>query len=343
MDLRLLSLLVLTLAPGCSGKEGDDSSKTDETDTAGDTDTDDREAGEDTTITVFDAEHIYYGSENRRSVDVEVTFPDNEQTYSSLNGRFRLHCPSDYRCDHWDRYGTFGIVLNAGEEDEQFVELDRFITAYRVGFSWESDLTAVRPLLTDTVTLRVFIDTWVGPGHDSGDGWLFDAAIDFEGGSAPSPEPIEVAPVWGHSSWSAGLDDNPVEGQIVPQSVSPSEGSTYTFRSFITGHGWNNAQNCAEFCAKHHYYTVGGTEFGRQVWRDDCTETVTDGTQLGTWEYSRAGWCPGAQVYPWDTDVTDLVGDAGEVDISYRLEDFTWGGDGDQPYYYMSGVLVTWR
>ena len=298
--------------------------------------------GEDQTVTAFDAEFIHFGEENRRQVDLEVTFPDDTASYSQLNGRFSLTCPDD-RCDWWDRYGTFGIVLDAGLETETFVELDRFITPYRVGMAWEADLTDVRPLLTGTQTLRVFIDTWVTTGHENGNGWLFTAEIDFVGG--PPPEPLAIAniPVWGHQSWSAGLPENPVETQVIPQTVDLPEHTVATFRSFISGHGWNNNQNCAEFCSKEHFYTVAGEEFSRDVWRDDCSETVTDGTQYGTWEYSRAGWCPGAQVFPWDTDVSAQTADASTADVSYRLEDFEWLGDGDQPYYYMSGMIILYE
>ena len=283
---------------------------------------------------------MHFGDENRREVDLEVDFPDDSATYSQITGRFALTCPND-RCDWWDRYGTFGIMLDAGTEDERFVELDRFITPYRVGMAWESDLTDLRPLLTGTQTMRVFIDTWVTEGHSNGDGWLFTAEIDFVGGPPPSPAPVANVPVWGHLSWSAGLDDSPVEDQVVPQTVALPAHSQATFRSFISGHGWDNQQNCAEFCAKEHFYTVNDTEFGREVWRDDCSETETDGTQQGTWQYSRAGWCPGAQVFPWDTDITAQSGD--EAAVSYRLEDFTWNGDGDQPYYYMSGMILLYE
>ena len=65
--------------------------------------------------------------------------------------------------------------------------------------------------------------------------------------------------------------------------------------------------------------------------------------QQGTWEYSRAGWCPGAQVWPWDIDITEAIGETSEIDIGYGLNDWTWWGDGDQPYYYMSGNIVVWR
>jgi hypothetical protein len=297
-----------------------------------------RTPGADQTVTAFDAEHVYYGDENRRSVDVQVTLPDESTTYSSITGRFALTCPND-KCDHWDRYGTVGIVLDPGTDDETYVELDRFITAYRVGFDWSSDLTAYRALLTGTVTLRVFIDTWVGPGHAQGEGWLFDVALDYLGGPPPENEVRQVVPVWPHLSYSAGLEDNPVGDQVLPVEVPVTSASQVTLRSFISGHGWNNSENCAEFCAKDHSYGLGDGEWDREVWRDDCEDTVTDGTQQGTWEYDRAGWCPGAQVYPWDMDVTEhWTGDSASV--SYALEPFVWSGSGDQPYYYMSGVLL---
>ncbi len=322
MFTALLSALFLV---ACTGTEPVDS---------GDT----RTPGEDATISAFDAEHVYYGDENRRSVDVQVDFPDASTTYSRITGRFELSCPDD-KCDYWDRYGTFGIVLDPGTDDETYVELDRFITAYRVGFSWESDLTELRPLLSDTITLRVFIDTWVGPGHSQGEGWLFDAELDFEGGAPPVPEVTEIIPVWPHLSYNAGLEDNPVTDQVVPVELPVDSATQVTLRSFISGHGWDNRQNCAEFCAKDHSYTVGEGTWDREVWRDDCADTVTDGTQAGTWEYNRAGWCPGAQVHPWDMDVTEhWTGETATV--GYALEPYTWSGDGDQPYYYMSGLLL---
>jgi len=298
--------------------------------------------GEDTTVIVFAEEYVHFGEENKRQVDVLVEFPDDAATYSQITGRFALECPND-RCDWWDRYGTFGLVIDAGTETETYIELDRFITPYRVGMEWESDLTDLRPLLTGTQTMRVFIDTWVTEGHSNGDGWLVTAELDYAGGPPPSPRPLANVPVWGHLSWSAGLDDNPVADQVLPQSVELAAHSSATFRSFISGHGWDNQQNCAEFCAKEHFYTVAEEEFGREVWRDDCSETETDGTQQGTWQYSRAGWCPGAQVFPWDTDVSEQTVDATSADVSYRLEDFTWNGDGDQPYYYMSGMIITYE
>ena len=300
-----------------------------------------RPEGSDTTVVIFEAEHVHFTGENRRKVDVKVTFPPAEETYSEIMGHFRLKCPNN-RCDHWDRYATFGLVLDAETEEARYLELDRFITPYRTGFTWRADLTDLRPLLAGEQTMRIFIDTWVGPGHDQGEGWLFSAEFDFLGGPPPSPEPVAVIPLWPHLSWKAGRDEQPVGEQVPEQRVAVSAASRVVLRSFISGHGWNNRQNCAEFCPKKHHYTVGSQKYERNVWRDDCAQTRTDREQAGTWTHNRAGWCPGAQVFPWDIDVTEAwQGD--EVSVAYGLEPFTWAGDGDEPYYYMSGNLIVYE
>jgi hypothetical protein len=319
-------------------------------DTANDADTDAlpepdptvRVEGEDVTISVFDAEHVFFGSENRRSVEAEVTLPAADTTYGRITGRFRLHCPSGL-CDHWDRYGTFGFVTDAGTDAAEYVELDRFITAYRTGHQWSVDLTDMRPALTGTTTLRVHIDTWVGPGHAEGSGWLFDAALEFEGGPPPSPEPVEIIGLWPHARFDYGVADNPVSSQVPPRDITPVAGSHYKLRSFISGHGFGGLENCAEFCAKEHGYDVGGLPVRRVVWRDDCHTTVTDSVQYGTWQYARAGWCPGAQVHAWDTDVTAAFSGSDPVQVSYSVQNYTWNNQGGQPYFYMSGVMVRYE
>ena len=73
------------------------------------------------------------------------SFRGAEVTYNVITGYFRLHCPNR-RCDHWDRYGSFGVVENPGTDSARYIEIDRFITPYRVGFEWQSDLTDLRPL-----------------------------------------------------------------------------------------------------------------------------------------------------------------------------------------------------
>lgn len=324
--MRTLSVLFAVYLTACTGPTVEDSG-------------DERIEGSDRTVTPFNEEWIHFGAENKRSVDVTVEFPDLNSTYTEVRGRFQLECPRvDGGCDHWDRYGTLGLVLDAGTEDERVLELDRFITAYRTGFSWESDLTDFRPLLHGEQTLRVFIDTWVTEGHSDGAGWLFTSHLDFVGGPSPSPEPTAVVPLWTHMSYNSG-EPAAVAAQFPGHDVTLPAADAYNLRSFISGHGFGGTDNCAEFCALDHTYTVDDLEVTRSVWRDDCGSTVTDSTQLGTWEFNRAGWCPGAQVHPWIQSVSTTGGDL-PVHVAYDLEDWTWANDGGQPFYYMSAVLV---
>jgi hypothetical protein len=45
------------------------------------------------------------------------------------------------------------------------------------------------------------------------------------------------------------------------------------------------------------------------------------------------------------THVDEAIGvDAGTpTDLAYSLEDFTWSGSGDAPYYYISGALIRYE
>ena len=168
----------------------------------------------------------------------------------------------------------------------------------------------------------------------------FTADLDFEGGAPLSPEPDIIVPVWGHLSYNSG-DPAAVTERFAGETVELPERVSWQLRSFITGHGFGGNDNCAEFCALDHTYTVDGFELTRNVWRSDCESTVTDSTQQGTWTYDRAGWCPGAQVFPWVQQVATTGG--GPIEVSYDLENWTWQGNGGQPYYYMSAVLVGYR
>ena len=156
MRRSLIRAVPLLFVVACGGKE--DTTAETSAPTTSPTDSEptetERPEGASQTVTVFDDAYVYFGAENYRQIDVTVDLPDSSATYSAITGHFKLSCPESGLCDHWDRYGNLGVVLDAGTDTEQFIEIDRFITAYRVGFSWDADLTAMRPLLTDTVTFR---------------------------------------------------------------------------------------------------------------------------------------------------------------------------------------------
>ncbi len=277
--------------------------------------------GEDITTEVFRNEHIYFGSENRRSVDKEISFPPEKYSYQKIIMKFSLNCPNVDRCDAWDRKGWLALVEKVdSEETEKIIEFWRFITPYGVGAHWEYDLTDLRPLLKDNVTFRVFIDTWVGPGHEAGDGWLVDVEFEFIAGT-PDKRPIAVLPIWTSHSFEYG---NPAQSTWPAASSTitiPTSVTQATLRTLVTGHGQGNAQNCAEFCEKEHTIRAGTTNYTKTIWRDDCAETAVP-DQLGNWRYPRAGWCPGAYVIPWVEDISRQLVPGNKLEIAYSVEEY---------------------
>src|SRR5262249_23719228 len=117
-------------------------------------------AGEDTQVVGFDKQPIFFdGADKNRTADVTVSCP-GAGSYDKITMRLALGCPKG-GCDHWDRFGTLGVVKKgAGENGSDLViEIARFITPYSLTAKWDIDVTALRPLLAGDVTLRAFIDT----------------------------------------------------------------------------------------------------------------------------------------------------------------------------------------
>ena len=169
--------------------------------------------------------------------------------------------------------------------------------------------------------------------------------------------------------------------------------SSYSLRTFVTGHGQGNTNDCAEFCQATHTITVGATPLPQTPWRTCCTPQpscedvpfppaaghppptpgpgVASG-QLGSYWYSRAGWCPGSAVEPWEHDITQAMGSGTTQSFSYGLDSYvnacrmdaptcnpnqcpTPGGTSDangcvfdggphtEPFFYTSSVVIAYR
>ena len=277
--------------------------------------------GDDFEVTIFDAQDVSFGAEDRRQVDVVVPFDhDVGATYDRVRLHLDLDCPASGLCDWWDRFGMLGVVRDAGGESEQVIELARFMTPYRTGDDYRLDITELRPLFQGDTTFRVFIDTWVGPGHQQGEGWSVTASLEFDGGE-PDRTPIAVLPVYSLGAFAVGDPARPVvEARPSLQVPIPAEAGQVALRSFITGHGQGNAGNCAEFCTLEYFLDAGGERASIEPWREDCDTTETDGPQQGTWQYPRAGWCPGADVTPWVADISATPGEP--LTVAFGMQDY---------------------
>jgi hypothetical protein len=315
-------------------------------------------------VTAFDHTPVYFtGSDNQRTVKAPASFPAKGE-YQKIILHLALDCPAG-GCDPWDRFGTLGVVTKPGEDGgpDTVIEIARFITPYHVGAAWDLDVTDLRTLLTGDVTLEAFIDTWVGPGSQYGGGWALSATFEMIGG-LPEWRPVAAVPVWTMRQAVYGDPARPIAGVVTPETLTLPEGaSSFVLRSFVTGHGQGNAGNCAEFCPKKHTLTVGTTPHQAAIWRTDCATTAAP-NQQGTYKYSRAGWCPGADVKPWLLDVTADIGGAKTASVAYDVEAYTNtcrpdaatcagctlgaacaydGGTHTEPSYYVSTLLIAYE
>ena len=176
----------------------------------------------------------------------------------------------------------------------------------------------------------------------------------------------DVTPKEFQSMWVGTIPFNPDFDDNTPPIVFevPDNAVKVEFVSYITGHGWgsNGTYNCAEFCNSKHIFTVNGgvyefeTSYPEANDNDYCMElgTIIQGVapnQWGTWGYGRAGWCPGQDVHPFATDITDYISIGDENVMDYDgcrvqgnncLSPPICQGDGYCPEIAMTSYIVIW-
>ncbi len=281
--------------------------------------------GDTTWVRTFD--HDFYNWATAHTDTFE--FPDTSVNYSKILMYYTIGCPSaPGDCDPWDRLGYLQVLFDTGEVDslgepiiEPF-EIARIVTPYDItggnrpdSCAWEFDVTAYKMFLHDTVVLRNYIESWIGGDR----GWL--ATIDFafvEG--VRQYEPFKVVNLWQDYYVLYGDPAEPIEEVLDSLVVDiDEEAAGVGLRVITTGHGQGNTNNCAEFCSKEHTIFVDGDEYSHFLWRSDCSQNPCH-PQGGTWQYQRAGWCPGSSVYPWDLNITRSVTPGEPAVLDYDVE-----------------------
>lgn len=290
---------------------------------------------------------IEFGGENSRWYYGTYTFPQFVGAYNDITAFLDVACPSiPGACDDWDRWAFIDVKA----PDGNWIQLIRYITPYGVACSHELNVTDYSSLLQGEVELRVFIDTW-GTG-----GWQLTLDTNFTQGT-PQYAYSDVIEIW-DDEYSFGNPDDlqpvPTFNIDIPQQVEASH-----LRVSNTGHGWgqNNSQNAAEFFNATHYLDINGEEtFTQHLWNrcnpnpDSCTG------QQGTWQYPRAGWCPGAISPPDVYDMTSYIGSTFNIDYRFHpaYQDFCHPNnpdcvsgqtcpdcnDGSNPIYYVDTHLI---
>ncbi len=224
--------------------------------------------------------------------------------FDQIIANLDITCPEP-DCDPWDRISGVEVKDHTGE----WYEIIRYITPYGIACNHSVDLTDFMSALQGKVDFRFYLGT-------QGDGFLYSLDFDFNGG-IPTHKYSTIDKLW-YQTYNFGDPDDlqPTEakGAEYPSNVLASK-----IKLVSTGHGWgpNNTGNAAEFHEDTHHIWVNGSQtFAQHNWQNCDPNPDGCNDQNGTWEFSRAGWCPGS-IAPWfDYDMTSFIS-GGNVDLRY--------------------------
>lgn len=320
-------------------------------------------SGDTTTVIVHDAvDMVWFGNYDQQGV-----FPDGNTTYRKVIMTYTLGCASggcsdwDYTTQIWfrrptgtldstvtnlDTISTNPLVVdttwNVYEVIEN-MELGRVITPYGTymdngsnGFdnSWSHryafDVTDYVHLLKDTCDIRARYSGWSS-------GFSVSLRFDFIEGTPPR----DVLSIQNLYKGSKGYTDfNTFESTyFTPKTVNaPTNAVGSRIFSTITGHGFDNNVNCAEFCPRQYTVNTNSNPLGNaMIWKDDCGENPIY-PQGGTWIYNRAGWCPGSKGDIHEFEWSNFNAGATNT-IDFDMQNYTWTGT-QTPSYTVDAHVV---
>jgi len=147
--------------------------------------------GDTTTVRTFDQDFYNWATPHYQT----FTLPDDPENWNKVVILYTIGCPGTPNdCDPWDRLGHLRVVRDTGE-----TEIARIITPYDITggrgpgtCTWEINVTQYKSILHGEVTLRNYIESWIGGNN----GWLVTIDFLFIEGTL-DPEPYLVIDLWG--------------------------------------------------------------------------------------------------------------------------------------------------
>lgn len=248
-----------------------------------------------------------------------------DRNYARLTLMARLDCPCGRGLGEWDYTVRFFVTRPSGQRDStgapipERIEIARFITPYAANrpstwnWTWQWDVTDYRFLFRDSTELIVQYQGWTQSA-------LFTVWLEAIEGTPPYE--VFALDQLIDGSFPYGKADDPIDRYTTGKRFRvPPDAEMVLLRITTTGHGFGGTDNAAEFAEKTHTIAIGSAQFSQHLWRDDCGWNPVY-PQDGTWPLSRAGWCPGDVVYPWERWITDLVRPGTEATLDYRMQPF---------------------
>jgi len=255
----------------------------------------------DTTVLAFSG--VINNSSVINEVIVEGQLPSYIGAYDTIIATLSVTCPPA-GCGAWDYIRS----IKARSHEGNWFEIIRYITPYGTACSHKINLADYMSILNGKVSFKIV-------GLDNG--YYYALSLNYKSGTPPKKY-SQVNQVW-----DANYDFG---NYAIPQPVSVFN---YTFipgvvaskiKLISTGHGGpSNSNNAAEFYdATHHVYINNVNTFTQHNWTTCNPNPDNCMPQSGTWQYSRAGWCPGSIAQPFDYDLTSYI-PASNVAVKYVL------------------------
>lgn len=272
--------------------------------------------GDTTWVMTYNEEYHNWATVHRDTFQL----PSTNISYNKILMYYTIGCPTA-GCDPWDRLGWVKVY---NDPDSTSYEIARVITPYNIvggnypgSCTWVIDVTDYAMILHDEVSFGSYIESWIGDAR----GWLVTIEFAFIEGE-PDFYPYEIVNLWQYSYAVIGDSSRPIEEKLYPMDiVIDGNADKVKLRVITTGHGQGNTQNAAEFSQLWHSVDVGPDSVFHILWRTDCAANPCS-PQGGTWQYNRAGWCPGQSVIPWDNDITTSVTAGQQVTIDYNIKPY---------------------
>ena len=224
--------------------------------------------------------------------------------YDNITAQLILECESG-GCGEWDRV----VNIEAQDETGRWIEIIRYITPYGTACSHSLDVTDFASILHGRTAFRIKNGTF-------DNGYIFNLSFDYNAGT-PTSRYSKVIELWdGIYPFGDMADLQPAETLFAEL---PTNLTSAKMKVVSTGHGWgdNNTNNAAEFFNATHTLAVDDDRvFDQDNWEvcnpnpDGCSP------QFGTWQFNRAGWCPGAIARWFDYDMTPYK-DQSNVKLNY--------------------------
>ncbi|TKG96307.1 hypothetical protein EYV94_03355 [Puteibacter caeruleilacunae] len=269
----------------------------------------------------------------------EFELPDDGRTWEKILMIRTLKCDEKttrdkYPCGEWDYSTHTMLYVPQGDTIEKY-ELENFVTPYgkgldlngEKGWTYIYDVTCYAPVLKGKVE--------ISSGNQQE---LLDMKFLFIEGT-PVRDVISVENLYPQGSYKYEhlADDKALKPFMLK--LNP-KAKGYMLRARISGHGHNGPRNCCEWDSKTHTY-FGNKEvlFRWNVWKNCGNNPIYP--QGGTWQFDRAGWCPGTPVDTYDFELTNKVNPGDSLMFDYGIEMYSDNGE-KNGNYLMSHQLVTY-